>query len=174
VRLKDNVNPRSVLPAMEKVFAKHNPAFPFDYQFADEEFGKKFIAEELINRITNLFAALAIFICCIGLAGLASFTIEKRTREIGIRKVLGASINQLLALISKEFLKLVMIAFVIAVPLTWWLMNNWLGNYVYHVEISIWLFAAVGAVVLLLTLAVVSANTISAARNNPVKSLRTE
>lgn len=174
LRLNEGINPQSAFPTIESIFSKYNPAFPFDYQFADEEFGKKFVSEQLINKITNVFAALAIFICCLGLAGLASFTIEKRTREIGIRKVLGASVNQLLALISREFLQLVLIAFVIAVPLTWWLMNEWLGNYVYHVEISVWLFAAVGTLVLLLTLLVVSANTIAAARENPVKSLRTE
>ena len=173
-RLNAGVNTHGTMSDIQKVFRQYNPAYPFEYQFVDQEFGKKFIAEELINRITNLFAILAILICCIGLAGLASFTIEKRTREIGIRKVLGASISQLLSLISKEFLQLVLVAFVIAVPLTWWLMNEWLGNYVYHVEISIWLFASVGSVVLLLTLAVVGANTISTARNNPVKSLRTE
>ena len=117
---------------------------------------------------------LAIFICCIGLAGLASFTIEKRFREIGIRKVLGASVQQLLMLISKEFLKLVLIAFVIAVPLTWWFMNNWLDKYTYRINISIWLFGIVGVIVLLLTLIVVSMNTLRAATSNPVKSLRTE
>jgi len=140
----------------------------------DQEFGKKFIAEELISRLTNIFASLAIFICCIGLAGLASFTIEKRIKEIGIRKVLGASVQQVLALISKEFLKLVSIAFVIAVPLTWWGMSDWLNKYTYHITINIWLFLAVGFIVLLLTLIVVSMNTIRAAMANPVKSLRTE
>jgi len=117
---------------------------------------------------------LTIFICCIGLAGLASFTIEKRIKEIGIRKVLGASVQQVLALISKEFLKLVSIAFVIAVPLTWWGMSDWLNKYTYHITINIWLFLAVGFIVLLLTLIVVSMNTIRAAMANPVKSLRTE
>src|SRR6185503_8954124 len=108
---------------------KYNPAYPFEYQFADQEFAKKFITEDLISKLTNIFAGLAIFICCIGLAGLASFTIEKRIREIGIRKVLGASVEQLLMLISKEFLRLVLIAFVIAVPLTWWFMHSWLQKY---------------------------------------------
>jgi ABC-type antimicrobial peptide transport system permease subunit len=117
---------------------------------------------------------LAIFICCIGLAGLASFTIEKRIREIGIRKVLGASVQQLLFLISKEFLKLVFIAFLIAVPLTWWLMFNWLQKYPYRVDISIALFLLVGFVILVLTLAVVSINTLKAATLSPVKNLRTE
>src|SRR6185295_2676787 len=102
------------------------------------------------------------------------FTIEKRIREIGIRKVLGASLQQLLMLISKEFLWLVLVAFIIAVPLAWWLMNNWLEKYVYRINISIWLFVGVGTVILMLTLLVVSLNTIGAAVRNPVKSLRTE
>jgi putative ABC transport system permease protein len=174
VRLNGNSPLQRSLSSVETIFKKYNPAFPFEYQFADQEFGKKFIAEELINRITNLFAGLAIFICCIGLAGLASFTIEKRIREIGIRKVLGASVQEVLALISEEFLKLVLIAFIITVPLTWLLMNNWLRNYAYHVHISIWLFIGVGAFVLLLTLVIVGLNTIRAAMASPVKSLRTE
>ena len=124
--------------------------------------------------LSNIFSVLAIFICCLGLAGLASFTIEKRFREIGVRKVLGASLQQLLVLISKEFLKLVVIAFVIAAPLTYWLMSNWLHNYNYRITIHLWLFAIVGIAMLALTLIVVSLNTIRAAMANPVKSLRTE
>ena len=174
IRLKNSISPKNALTAMEPIFKRYNPSYPFEYKFVDEEFGKKFIAEELVNKLTNIFAGLAIFICCIGLAGLASFTIEKRIREIGIRKVLGASVQQVLLLISKEFLKLVLVAFVIAVPLTWWFMNNWLEKYTYRVNISIWLFGFVGVVVLLLTLIVVSLNTIRAAIANPVKSLRTE
>jgi len=174
VRLNSHVQPQAALKALEPIFKKYNPAFPFEYQFADLEFGKKFAAEELIGKLTNIFAGLAIFICCLGLAGLASFTIEKRIREIGVRKVLGASVQQLLMLISKEFLKLVLIAFVIAVPVTWWLMNNWLDKYEYRINVSIWLFGIVGCLILLLTLIVVSANTIRAAVRNPVKSLRTE
>jgi ABC-type antimicrobial peptide transport system permease subunit len=174
IRLNANISPQKALGSIESIFKKYNPAYNFEYQFVDQEFGKKFIAEELISKLTNIFAGLAIFICCIGLAGLASFTIEKRFREIGIRKVLGASVQQVLALISKEFLKLVLIAFIIAVPLTWWGMNNWLQKYTYHIDISIWLFLAVGFIVLLLTLIVVSLNTIRAAVANPVKSLRTE
>ena len=174
IRLKNSISPKNALTAMEPIFKRYNPSYPFEYKFVDEEFGKKFIAEELVNKLTNIFAGLAIFICCIGLAGLASFTIEKRIREIGIRKVLGASVQQVLLLISKEFLKLVLVAFVIAVPLTWWFMNNWLEKYTYRVNISIWLFGFVGVVVMLLTLIVVSLNTIRAAIANPVKSLRTE
>jgi len=174
IRLKLSTSPKKALSVIETVFKKYNPSVPFEYQFADQEFSKKFLTEELISKITNMFAGLAIFICCIGLAGLASFTIEKRIREIGIRKVLGATLQQLLMLISKEFLKLVLVAFIIAVPLTWWLMNNWLEKYEFRVSISIWLFGVVGIIILLLTLLVVSLNTFRAAMSNPVKSLRTE
>jgi ABC-type antimicrobial peptide transport system permease subunit len=174
LRLNDGVQPQKALSSIEKIFRKYNPGYAFDYSFVDKEFEKKFINEELVSELSSLFAALAIFICCIGLAGLAAFTIEKRIREIGIRKVLGASIQQILLLISKEFLRLVLIAFAIAIPLTWWIMHNWLQKYEYRVTISIWMFAIVGAVILLLTLAVVSANTLTAAMRNPVKSLRTE
>jgi putative ABC transport system permease protein len=174
VRLKEGVAPQQAIASMGGIYNKYNPAFPFSYQFVDQEFGKKFMAEELISKITNIFAGLAIFICCIGLAGLASFTIERRIREIGIRKVLGATIHQVLMLISTQFLKLAAIAFVIAVPLTWWLMNQWLANYEYKISISIWLFLAVGFLILLLTLVVVSLNTLRAAISNPVQSLRSE
>jgi len=174
IRLNHSANLQKALKSMETIFKTYNPSVPFDYQFADKEFGKKFITEELISKLTNIFAGLAIFICCIGLAGLASFTIEKRIREIGIRKVLGSSVQQILLLISKEFLRLVSIAFIIAVPLTWWAMNSWLQKYEYRIHISIWLFVVVGFLILLLTLTVVSLNTLRAARANPVKSLRTE
>lgn len=174
MRLNEGKHPKDALGLIGKIFKTYSPNDLFDYQFVDQEFGKKFYTEELISRITNIFAGLAIFICCLGLAGLASFTIEKRIREIGIRKVLGASVQQVLMLISKEFLKLVLIAFVIAVPLTWWLMHNWLQKYTYHVGVSIWMFGGVGIGILLLTLTVVSLNTFRAAASNPVKSLRSE
>ena len=173
-RLKDGVQPRRAIDLFKKLYAQYSPADVFEFQFVDQEFGKKFIAEELISSLTNIFAGLAIFICCIGLAGLASFTIEKRFREIGIRKVLGATVKQLLMLIATEFLKLVAIAFVVAVPLTWWMMHNWLQKYTYHIDISIWMFGIVGVLILLLTMVVVSLNTLSAATANPVKSLRSE
>jgi putative ABC transport system permease protein len=174
VRLTAGVNPEKAIDLFKKIYATYSPADIFVYQFVDQEFGKKFATEELIGSLTNIFAGLAIFICCIGLAGLASFTIEKRFREIGVRKVLGATVQQLLMLIATEFLKLVLIAFVIAVPLTWWLMFKWLQNYAYHIDISIWIFGGVGVVILLLTMAVVSINTLRAAMTNPVKSLRSE
>ncbi|GAA4785837.1 ABC transporter permease [Olivibacter ginsenosidimutans] len=174
LRLAEGVLPQQALPFIESVFKKYNPAYPFDYRFADVEFGRKFLTEELISKITNIFSALAIFICCLGLAGLASFTVEKRFREIGIRKVLGATVSQVIFLISRQFLKLVLISFVIAVPLTWWSMHNWLENYAYHIRISVWVFFAVGLLILLLALVIVSVNTVRAALANPVKSLRSE
>lgn len=174
IRLNTGVKLNDALASMEKVFKKYNPAYPFEYRFIDQEFGRKFLTEELIGKLTNIFAGLAIFICCIGLAGLASFTIQKRIREIGIRKVLGASLSQLLALISKDFLKLVLIAFVVAVPLAWWFMNGWLDKYEYRVGISVWLFGIVGVLVLLLALVIVCLSTMKVTIANPVKSLRTE
>jgi len=174
IRLNKGASPQKAIAAMETLVKKHSPSSLFDYSFADREFGKKFLTEELISRITDIFAGLAIFICCLGLAGLASFTIEKRIREIGIRKVLGATVAQLLMLISKEFLRLVVLAFVIAVPLTWWAMSNWLEKYTFRISINPWIFLLVGGVILLLTLVVVGLNTVRAAVRNPTKSLRTE
>jgi len=174
IRLTGSAKPQQAIKDIGAIFKKYNPAYPFEYKFVDEEFNRKFLTEDLISRITNIFAGLAIFICCIGLAGLASFTIEKRIREIGIRKVLGATLAQLLTLISKDFLKLVLIAFVIATPLAWWFMNNWLEKYPDRINISIWLFGAVGLLILLLALVVVCLNIMKAAITNPIKSLRTE
>jgi len=174
MRIKAGVPAPKAVAVLETVFKKYNPSVPFEYKFVDQEFQKKFITEKLISKLSNIFSALAIFICCLGLAGLASFTIEKRFREIGVRKVLGASVRQLLLLISKEFLKLVVISFVIAVPVTYWLMNNWLENYKYRINIHWGLFVVVGLAMFALTLIVVSLNTLKAAMANPVKSLRTE
>lgn len=174
MRIKSGVTVQKAIAVLETVFKKYNPSVPFEYKFVDQEFQKKFVTEELIGKLANIFSMLAIFICCLGLAGLASFTIEKRFREIGVRKVLGATVQQLLMLISKEFLKLVIIAFVIATPLTYWLMSKWLSKYNYHVNINVWVFLVVGLAMFIIALAVVSLNTIKAAMANPVKSLRTE
>jgi putative ABC transport system permease protein len=174
IRLNREAQLQKSLGVIETVFKKYNPSVPFEYKFVDEEFGKKFATEELISRITNIFAGLAIFICCLGLAGLVSFTVEKRIREIGIRKVLGASVSQVLLLVSREFVKLVAISFFLAIPIAWWFMHNWLDRYEYHTTISIWLFAAVGVIMMLLTLFVIVINAFKAAISNPVQSLRTE
>ena len=174
IRLKDGILPQTALARIRSVYEKFDADFPFEYQFADEEFDKKIATEALISKLTNVFAGLAIFICCIGLGGLASFTIEKRIREIGIRKVLGATLRQLLMLLSKEFLRLAAIALLIAIPLTWWLMNIWLDNYVYRIQINVLLFGFVGLGMLALTVVIVSLSTTKAAMTNPVKNLRRE
>jgi putative ABC transport system permease protein len=174
LRLKNGVKPQTALAKIENIFKKYNPEYPFDYSFVDQQFNQKFVTEDLIGRLTNIFAGLAIFICCLGLSGLTSFTIEKRFKEIGIRKVLGASVQQVLYLVSKEFLFLVLLAALISIPVTWWLLNNWLQGYEYRVNISIWLFVGSCAGVLLLTLIVVWLNSLRAALANPADSLRTE
>ncbi len=174
IRLKKGAALQKAVASLETLLKKYDPNDLVEYHFVNQEFEKKFFAEELISRITNIFAGLAIFICCLGLAGLASFTMERRVREFGIRKVLGASVTQLLGLISQEFLRLVLIAFVIAVPLTWWAMSSWLEKYTFRVTISPWTFVAVGLLLLALTLFVVGINTIRSAMRNPVKSLRSE
>jgi putative ABC transport system permease protein len=174
VRLKDGVQPQQALTHIETIFKKYNPQYPFDFSFVDQQFNQKFVTEDLIGKLTNLFAGLAIFICCLGLSGLTAFTIEKRFKEIGIRKVLGASIRQLLFLISKEFLYLVLLAALISIPVTWWLLHNWLEGYEYRVTISVWLFAGSCAGVLLLTMLIVWLNSLRAALANPVNSLRSE
>ena len=174
IRFKEGTPLQVGLESVEEIFRKYNPTVPFEYQFVDQEFERKFLSEELISKIITIFAGIAIFICCIGLAGLASFTIEKRFREIGIRKVLGASVPQVLMMISKDFLKLVFIAFCLAVPFAYWRMNAWLEEYTYHITINLWLFAGVGVLVLILSLLIVSINTLRAALANPVDSLRSE
>lgn len=174
IRMKEGVKPQELLPKIERIFKQHSPETPFQYSFVDQDFNSKFITEDLISRLSKIFAGLAIFICCIGLSGLASFTIERRFKEIGIRKVLGASVQQLIFLISKEFLLLVGIAALISIPVTWYLLNNWLANYEYRISISIWLFVGSCISVLLITLLIVLLNSIRAAMSNPSKSLRTE
>jgi ABC-type antimicrobial peptide transport system permease subunit len=147
---------------------------PFDYKFADEEYAKKFEAEERIGKLSGFFSILAILISCLGLFGLASFMAEKRTREIGIRKVLGASVTNLWGMLSKDFLVLVALSCFIAVPLSYYFLHKWLQNYEYRTEISWWIFIAAGAGAMLITLLTISFQAIKAAVANPVKSLRTE
>ena len=164
----------SALPKIESVFKKYNPGAPFDYTFADDEYAKKFAAEERIGSLATFFAIFAIFISCLGLFGLASFTAEQRTKEIGVRKVLGASVLNLWQLLSKDFLALVFISFFIAIPVAYYFMQKWLLNYEYRIHISAWVFIITGVIAMLITLITVSFQAIKAAIANPVKSLRTE
>src|SRR5579871_99352 len=167
-------NTKQALSGLEQLCKELNPKFPFTYQFADEEFNKIYKSEQVIDKLSNYFAFLAIFISCLGLLGLAMFTAEQRTKEIGIRKVLGASISGLFGLLSKEFLQLVGIAFLIAAPLSWWAMTKWLQDYQYKTDISWWVFALAGLLTVIIALATISFQAIKAAIANPVKSLRTE
>ncbi|MGA0559413.1 ABC transporter permease [Larkinella sp. VNQ87] len=162
------------LAKVEAVFRKFNPGSPFDYKFTDQQYGLKFATEERIGKLASVFATLAIFISCLGLFGLASFMAEQRTKEMGVRKVLGASALNLWTLLSKDFLVLVIIAFGIATPMAWYLLHNWLQKYEYRTDLPWWVFAATGAGALLITLLTVSFQSIKAALINPVKSLRSE
>jgi putative ABC transport system permease protein len=172
------INPKTstseALRQLETMYKKYNPDNPFNYQFADEEYDRKFGDEERIAKLSRFFAILAIFISCLGLFGLASFTAEQRMKEIGVRKVLGASALNVWHLLSKEFIVLVFISFLIAIPSAYYFMQNWLQKYDYRTQIPWWIFAIAGSGTLLMTLLTVSLHAIKAAIANPVKSLRTE
>ncbi len=162
------------LKSIETVWKKYVPDMPFDYKFVDEEFGNKFRAEERVGKLSNYFAVLAIFISCLGLFGMASFVAEQRTKEIGIRKVLGASIGNLWRLLSTEFFILVLLSCIIAVPIAWYYLSSWLSNYDYRIEIKWQVFLMATLAALVVTLLTVSMQAIKAALANPVKSLRSE
>lgn len=174
IRMNPKLSTAEVLAKTESIFKKLVPTVPFDYDFVDTDYEEKFAAEERIGTIASFFAALAIFISCLGLFGLASFVAEKRTKEIGIRKVLGATIYTLWKLLSTEFVVLVIVAGLIATPLAYYFLNSWLQNYEYHTAISWWVFVIAIGGALLITLLTVSFQTIKAALSNPVKSLRSE
>jgi len=174
VRIKDGVQSDKALAAIGAVMKKDNPGYPFVYSFVDDKFNAKFTAESLIGKLSGLFATLAIFISCLGLFGLASYTAEQRTREIGIRKVLGASVSGITGLLSKDFLKLVIISNIIALPLAAWLLSRWLESYAYRISIRWWMFAAAGVVSVLIALMTVCFQSVKAALTPPVKSLRSE
>jgi ABC-type antimicrobial peptide transport system permease subunit len=172
------INPRlSVQESMAKiqaVYKKYDAANPFDFQFADAEIGNKFNTEERLSKLSAFFTILAIFISCIGLFGMASFVAEQRIKEIGVRKVLGASVFNLWKMMSKEFIYLVIISFFIAVPLAWSFMSSWLESYQYRTSLSWWIFAVTGVGTLLITVLTVSYQAMKAAMRNPIRSLRTE
>jgi ABC-type antimicrobial peptide transport system permease subunit len=174
VRLNPTMPASKSLSLIKPIFDKYNPSFPFQYQFADEEYAKKFNYEELVGNLAAIVAILAIFISSLGLFGLASFTAEQRVKEIGVRKVLGASVFNLWRLLSKDFVMLVIAACLIAIPIAYYSMNKWLKSYEYKISIGISVFALVVVASVLITLITVSFQAIRAAVANPVKSLRTE
>jgi ABC-type antimicrobial peptide transport system permease subunit len=176
MELKLNPNKSAVesIAKIEAIFKKIIPSAPFDYKFADDEFAAKFATETRIGQLAGFFAIFAIFICCLGLFGLASFVAEQRTKEIGVRKVLGASVFSVWRMLSKDFVLLVMISMAIVIPLSYYFMHRWLQNYSYHTNISWWVFALAGIAAIIITLLTVSYQSIKAALANPVKSLKTE
>jgi putative ABC transport system permease protein len=173
VRIK-TADVHGLLADIKKQWDKLNAGAPFAYYFLDDNFAKLYASEQRTQKIFSSFALIAIIIASLGLFGLSAFVIEQRTKEIGIRKVLGASIKQVLMLVSKEFLLLIGIAFIISIPVTWWAMNQWLQDFAYRINISAWVFAIAGIVAILIALITISFQAIKAAVANPVKSLRTE
>lgn len=173
-RLNPDANASSALKNIEAVFKKYSPDSPFNYQFVDEEYALKFAAEERISRLAAIFTSLAIFISCLGLFGMASFIAEQRTKEIGIRKVLGASVGNLWQLLSGDFVVLVVVSCLLATPIAWYVMDRWLDKYAYHTQISWWIFAVASLGTLAITLMTVSYQAIRTALLDPVKSLRGE
>jgi ABC-type antimicrobial peptide transport system permease subunit len=165
---------KQALATLEKLCTEMNPQFPFTYNFADEQYKKLYVAEQTVGKLSRYFAVLAIFISCLGLLGLTIFTAEQRTKEFGIRKVLGANVGSLFTLLSKEFLMLVALSMLVAFPVAWWAMNKWLENFAYKEDIGITTFIVAAAAALLIALSTISVHALRAALMNPVKSLRTE
>ncbi len=174
LRMKQNINMQNALSKVETVLKNHNPGYPFEYKFMDEEFHKLFKSEMLIGTLSRVFALLAIFISCLGLFGLAAYTAERRTKEIGIRKVLGASIASITRVLSADFLKLVLVSFLVAFPIAWYLMNKWLEDFAYRITIDWIVFVMAGIAAIVIAIVTISFQTIKAALANPVKNLRTE
>jgi putative ABC transport system permease protein len=167
-------NLASTISFIEKKWKELAPHRPYEYRFMDDDFAKLYASELKTGKVFNIFSGLAILLACIGLFGLAAFSAQQRIKEIGVRKVLGASVYGLIALLSKDFLKLVVISIIIATPLAWWAMNKWLQDFSYRVTIGWWVFVLAGFIALLIALLTVSSHAIKAALSNPVKSLRTE
>jgi putative ABC transport system permease protein len=163
-----------LLKDMDKSWVSFKAAAPFTYSFLDERFKETYEAEQKIALILAISAGLTIFVACLGLFGLATFTAEQRTKEIGVRKVLGATVTSIVALLSRDFLKLVLIANVLALPLAWWIMNQWLQEFAYRINISWWVFVVATFSAVLIAVAAVSFHSIKAALMNPVRSLRGE
>lgn len=174
VRMRPTAEPEPALAKMKAVFKKVNPGTPFEYHFVDEEFNALFVSEALISKLSQVFAFLAILISCLGLFGLAAYTAESRVKEIGVRKVLGASTRGIAYLLSKDFLKLTLLSCVVAFPIAAWVMYNWLQGYSYRIELSWWIFALAGGLAVAIALATVSYQAVRAALANPAVSLKAE
>jgi putative ABC transport system permease protein len=159
---------------VQNVWDKFSPQYPIEYRFLDESFDQMYKSEDKLKSLLWIFTAVTIFVACLGLFGLAAYAAERRKKEIGIRKVLGASVEGIVLLLSKEFVKLVVIALLIASPLAWYAMSSWLEDFAYSIELEWWIFALAGAVAVVIAICTVSFQSIKAALMNPVKSLRSE
>ena len=171
VRTNDLTN---TLAHVKQAWTAAFPGNPFEYNFLDDYFNHQYANEQKFSKLFSCFALLAIMIGCLGLFGLSAYTASQRIKEIGIRKVLGASVADIAKMLSKDFLRLVIIAIIIATPLAWWAMNTWLQDFAYRVNVNWWIFALAGAIALIIAMITVSFQAIKAAMANPVKSLRTE
>ncbi len=174
VKTKTGINITKALTTIESVMKELNPAFPFEYKFVDDVFDAKFKSEKLIGSLSQIFALLAIIISCLGLFGLSAYTAEQRRKEIGVRKVLGSSVSGIVRLLSKDFMRLVLVSIVIAIPFAWWAMQRWLESFAYRIEINWLIFAIASFIAICIALLTVSFQAVKAAITNPVKSLRTE
>ncbi|MEO6669525.1 MAG: ABC transporter permease [Ferruginibacter sp.] len=173
-RLNPSLPTERAIQMVKNIFEKYNPQYGFDYHFVDEDYAQKFSQEKRTATLSGLFAGLTIFISCLGLFGLATYTAQNRIKEIGVRKVLGASVTNITSLLSKDFLKLVIISFIIASPVAWYAMQSWLQTYNYRINIEWWVFAITGVLSVMIAIATVSYQAFKAAVANPIKSLRTE
>jgi putative ABC transport system permease protein len=170
----NTTNIPELINTIEDKYKAMSPGMPFNYHFLDESFDNMYRQEQRIGKVALTFSFLAIIIACLGLFGLATYIAEQRTKEIGIRKVLGASVSNIVTMLSTDFVKLVLISFVIATPIAWWFMDKWLQDFAFRIDLSWWIFALTGIVALVIALFTLSFQAIKAAISNPVKSLRTE
>jgi len=168
----DNV--QQTLASLESLHAKLNPAFPFEYKFMDNEYNKLYKSESTFYKLSTFFSLFAILISCLGLFGLVMFTAEQRTKEIGIRKVVGASVFAITSLITRDFIKLILLGIAIGVPIAWYFMNKWLINYEYRIDMPWWAFVTTGSLIIGIALLTISYESIKVALVNPIKSLKTE
>lgn len=173
-RIKPEARVQEAMAKLEDVMKKNNPIYPLEYKFVDDQFHQMYQNETVVGKVSTVFAALAIVISCLGLFGLAAYTAERRIKEIGIRKVLGSSVSEIAILLSKDFVKLVIVACLVAFPTAWWIMNDWLQSYEYRVTMSWWIFMAAGVFAILIALSTISFQSIKAGMANPIKSLRSE
>jgi putative ABC transport system permease protein len=170
----NEANMQQAIASLNQIWNKYFPRDPFNYFFLDESFGQQYKEDILFGKVFGVFAFLAILIACFGLLGLSAYNVLQRTKEIGVRKVLGASLQNILILLSRDFLKLVLISLFLAVPVGWFVMNRWLQDYAYRITIGWWVFAAAGAAALFIAIITLCLQVLKAAGRNPVKSLRTE